>query len=118
MTVDGLEVEVVAGRMGVTEGRVRVLVAQENERLELQRYRANQVPVERVRALVELELARNPDLTRAHLARALQTSQINVDRQLGYTPGPDGARQRRVSVQVAGRVAIALGHAPYEIDSP
>lgn len=118
VTVDGLEVEVVAGQMGVTAGRVRVLVAQENERRELQRYRGNQVPVERVRALVELELERNPELTRALLARSLQMSQINVDRQLGYTPGPTGARQRRVSLRVAGKVAIALGHAPYEIDSP
>ena len=118
VTVEGLEVEVVAARMGVTGGRVRVLVTQEDERRELQRYRGNQVPVERVRALVELELERNPELTRALLARSLQTSQINVDRQLGYLPGPTGARQRRVSVRVASQVAIALGHAPYEIDSP
>ncbi len=118
VTVEGLSVEDAAGRMGLTAGRVRVLVGQEEERRDLQQYRANQIPVERVRSLVEREMALDPQFTRAHLAHYLRVHQIDVDRQLGYTTGPGGRTQRYMSLQAASRVAIALGHAPREVDGP
>lgn len=112
----GLSVAATARRMGLTEGRVRLLVAQERERRDLKQYRSNQVPSERLRALVEQEMARNPELTRAHLSHYLQMRQIDLDRQLGYAAGATGAVQQHISVTVASRIAIALGHDPHEID--
>jgi hypothetical protein len=116
VTVDSLSHKETAIRMGLTPGRVGVLVAQERDRQELARYRVNLIPTERVRAFLEREQERNPRLTRAEVAHYLDMKQIDLDRQLGYEPGKDGRPQLNVRVEAASRLVIALGRAPHELD--
>ena len=116
VAVHGLSYEQAAERMRLTPGRARLLVAQERDRQDLERYKLDMVEAERVRAFLEYELERNPDLTRAKVARYLDVEQIDLDRQLGYEPRRDGSRQRQVGIEAASRLVIALGRAPHELD--
>ncbi|MGA2015208.1 MAG: hypothetical protein ABSH51_32420 [Solirubrobacteraceae bacterium] len=115
-TVNGLSVEQAAQRMRLTPGRVRVLAAQERDYQELKRYKLDLIPTARVRAFLERELARQPELTRAELAHYLNMCQIDLDRQLGYEPGKNGRRQRHIGIPAASRLVLALGRAPHELD--
>jgi hypothetical protein len=112
----GLTYEQAADRMRLTPGRVRLLVAQERDHQDLERYRLNQISTELVRSFLERELERNPGLTRAELAHYLNMQQIDLDRQLGYEPGKNGRKQRHIGIPAASRLAIALGRAPHELD--
>lgn len=116
VTVEDLSFDQAAERMRFTPEQVRLLVAQERDRRDLERYRLNMIPTERVRALLEREQERNPRLTRAEVAHYLDMKQIDLDRQLGYEPGKNGRRQRNVRVEAASRLVIALGRAPHELD--
>jgi hypothetical protein len=42
--------------------------------------------------------------------------QIELDRRVGYAPGKDGRRQRRIGIELASRIVIALGRAPMDLD--
>jgi hypothetical protein len=112
----GMSYEQAAEHMRVTPERVRMLVAQERDRRELEKYRLNVIPTERVRGFLERELRRTPGLTRAELAHYLGMRQIDLDRQLGYEPRTNGRVQRHVGVAAASRLVIALGRAPHELD--
>ena len=96
VTVEGLSYEEAAARMQLTPEQVRLLVAQERDRQDLARYRLNMIPTERVRAFLEHELEAHPGLNRAEVAHYLDMKQIDLDRQLGYEPGKNGRRQRKV----------------------
>ncbi len=95
---------------------VRRLVQQERDRLELRRFKLDSIPVELARALLEREMAREPDLTRAEVAQRMQMQQADFDRQFGYTAGKSGKPQERVGIPAASRLAIALGRAPNELE--
>jgi len=116
VTVGGLSDEQTAAQMHLTPERVRLLVAQERDRQDLKRYRLNMIPTERVRTFLEHELERTPGLNRAEVAHYLDMKQIDLDRQLGYEPGRNGRRQRKVGIEAASRLVIALGRAPHELD--
>ena len=116
VTTQGLSYEEVAARMRLTLEEVRLLVAQERDRQDLARYRLNMIPAERVRAFLEHELARTPGLNRAEVAHYLDMKQIDLDRQLGYELHRNGRRQRKVGIEAASRLVIALGRAPHELD--
>jgi hypothetical protein len=116
VTVDGLSNEETAERMHLTPARVRLLVAQERDRQDLERYRLNMISTERVRTFLEHEIERTPGLNRAEIAHYLDMKQIDLDRQLGYEPGKNGRRQRKVGIEAASRLVIALGRAPHELD--
>ena len=105
-----------AKRMRLTHGRVRLLAAQERDYQDLKRYKLDLLSTERVRAFVERELERNPELTRAELARYLDMQQIDLDRQLGYEPAKNGHKQRYIGIPAASTLVIALGRAPHELD--
>ena len=115
-SVKGLSYEEVAAQMRLTPEQVRLLVAQERDRQDLARYRLNTIPTERVRAFLEHELTRTPGLNRAEVAHYLDMKQIDLDRQLGYEPYRNGHRQRKVRIEAASRLVIALGRAPHELD--
>ena len=102
--------------MHLTPARVRLLVAQERDRQDLERYRLNMISTERVRTFLEHEIERTPGLNRAEIAHYLDMKQIDLDRQLGYEPGKNGRRQRKVGIEAASRLVIALGRAPHELD--
>jgi DNA-binding transcriptional regulator LsrR (DeoR family) len=113
--VEQLTVEVVAERMGLAVPVVRSFVAEERDRRDLRRYKRDSIPTARVRAFLERELERDPGLTRAEVAHWMNMLQVDFDRQLGYTLAK-GRRQRRVGVQLASRLTLALGRAPNELE--
>ena len=102
--------------MQLTPGRVRLLVAQERDRKDLEQYKIKMIEAELVRAFLQRELERNPDLTKAKVASYLNMKEIDLDVQLGYKPGRNGRPQRKVGVEAASRLVIALGRAPHELD--
>lgn len=114
--VHGLSCEEAAARVGLPVRRVRVLVAHERDRQELELFRLDAIPTVRVRAFLRRELERDPELTKAELAHRLGVHQADLSRQLGYEPTKNGQRQRRVGIRSASRLLIALGRAPHELD--
>jgi hypothetical protein len=104
--------------MGLSAARVRVLVAQERDRLELVDYRLDSIPTERARSLLDREMARDSTLTRAEIAHRMNMDQADFDRQLGYAKAKkrNGAKQTRVGIPLASRLALALGRAPNELE--
>jgi hypothetical protein len=101
-------------RMGLTTAQVRLLVTQEEHYRELKALKRDSIDTAAVRAFVDKTL--EPGVTRGELAHWLNMEQIDLDRQLGYTPGKDGKIQRRVQIPTASRIVIALGRAPHELD--
>ena len=112
----GLSYELAAARMRLTPAQVRLLVLRERDHQDLQRFKLDLIPTERVRALIDRELERDPFLSRAELALWMEMPQIELDRRVGYTPGKDGRRQRRIGIDLASRIVIALGRAPMDLD--
>ena len=102
--------------MRLTSGQVRLLVFRERDYQDLRRFKLDLIPTERVRALIDRELERDPLLSRAELAVWMDMHQIDFDRRLGYVPGKDGRRQRRIGIELASRIVIALGRAPVDLD--
>ena len=104
--------------MGLSTARVRVLVAQERDRLELVDYRLDSIPTERARSFLNRELERDPTLTRAEIAHRMNMNQADLDRQLGYAaPNKNnGARQRRIGIPLASKLTLAVGRAPNELE--
>ena len=112
----GLSYERAAARMRLTPGQVRLLVFRERDHQQLKRFKLDLIPTERVRALIDRELERDPFLSRAELAVWMDMPQIEFDRRVGYAPGKDGRRQRRIGIELASRIVIALGRAPIDLD--
>jgi len=112
----GFSYERTAERMRLTPAQVRLLVFRERDYQDLKRFRLDLIPTERVRALIDRELERDSLLSRAELAVWLDMPQIEFDRRVGYAPGKDGRRQRRIGVELASRIVIALGRAPIDLD--
>lgn len=113
--VEQLTAEVVAERMGLSVPLVRRFVAEERDRRDLRRYKLDSLPTARVRAFLERELERDPEMTRAEVAHWMNMRQADFDRQLGYTLAK-GRRQRRVGVPLASQLTLALGRAPNELE--
>ena len=112
----GLSYERVAARMRLTPAQVRLLVVRERDHQDLKRFRLDLIPTERVRALIDRELERDLFLSRAELAVWMDMPQIELDRRVGYAPGKDGRRQRRIGIELASRIVIALGRAPIDLE--
>jgi hypothetical protein len=112
----GLSYELAAARMRLTPAQVRLLVFRESDHQDLKRFRLDLIPTERVRALIDRELERDAFLSRAELAVWMDMPQIELDRRVGYAPGKDGRRQRRIGIELASRIVIALGRAPMDLD--
>jgi hypothetical protein len=116
--VDGLSLGDASARMGLPPREVRRLVVLHRDALELKALKQDSIPVARLRAFFETELARQPGLTRAEVARRLRISQSDLDRRLGYrtTKRSADADKRRVGIQQAGEIVRALGRAPHELE--
>ena len=102
--------------MRLTPAQVRLLVVRERDHQDLKRFRLDLIPTERVRALIDRELERDLFLSRAELAVWMDMPQIELDRRVGYAPGRDGRRQRRIGIELASRIVIALGRAPIDLE--
>jgi predicted transcriptional regulator len=123
---DGLRVDEVAARMGLTHARVERLLEEEADRRALAALRRDRVENAPLRRLLRQRQLHDSHLTPAELARRLGTSPIQVERWLGLSPtAVKAARSGRVypgriltaiSVETAGRLVRAMGYAPCEID--
>jgi len=116
--VDGLSEACAAERMGLSVAAVRALVARERDRRDVRRFKLDSIPTTRVRAFLERELGREPELTRAEVARRMEIDPADFDRQLGYAPAKNhsGATQERVGIPLASRLTLALGRDPHELE--
>jgi hypothetical protein len=112
---DGLTETEAARKMGLSGAQVQFLVDQERDHRELKAFRQNWVDTAAVRAFVDEELERDPELSRSLLAHWLNMQQIDFDRQLGYEPGKNGKVKGRIGIPSASRVVIALGRAPHDL---
>src|SRR3954470_7783285 len=123
---DGLSVAQAAGQMGLTVGRVERLLEEEADRRVLARLRQTHVENARLLQLFRRRCRSDPGLTFSELARRLGTSTIQVERWLGLRPTAAKIDRRgrvypsrvltSISVEVAGRLARAMGYAPCEIE--
>lgn len=111
----GETVEAAAKRMNLAPRAVRRLVAEELDRLELDRLRCNAIPVSRTRAVITEALARNPHLSVADMADWLDMQVADFERAF-LGKARDGRPKLRVNVANASRLMIALGRAPHELD--
>lgn len=115
MTHNGLTHDAVAAIMHLQPDRVRSLVAEEGERVELNSLRCNSIPVERTAAVITAALAHDPDLTIVEIAQWLEMAQADFERAfLGR--GRGGGQKMRVNVANASRLMLALGRAPNELE--
>lgn len=116
--VEGMSEAGAAARMGLTAAAVRALVAHERDRRDVHRFKLDSIPTARVRAFLERELGREPELTRAEVARRMEIDPADFDRQLGYAPAKNrsGATQERVGIPLASRLTLALGRDPHELE--
>jgi len=122
----GLSVPDAAARLRLPVPRVERLLEEEADRRDLKAYVLDEVSNAPLRALVAEEQRADPLLTLAELARRVESSQPQVERWLGLretTPKKTRAGQlypprvaERLSVDVAGRLARAIGLAPCELE--
>jgi hypothetical protein len=121
----GLTVPEIAAKMRLSEPRVNRLLEEEEQIRDLQQYKCDSVPVERLQTLLAQRQKEDPTLTQETIARLAEyKSRIALLRALGLAPT---ARMRRggreyppeyrstIDVGPASRIVRALGFAPHEI---
>ena len=87
----GLSYELAAARMRLTPAQVRLLVLRERDHQDLQRFKLDLIPTERVRALIDRELERDPFLSRAELAVWMDMPRSSSTAGLGMRRARTGA---------------------------
>jgi hypothetical protein len=101
--------------MGLSPARVRVFVAEEEDRRDLLSLRCDWISVHLTRMAVEVALGRDPDLTIGEIAHWLDMRQADFERAFLGKHARDGHAKLHVSVSSASRLMIALGRAPNEL---
>ena len=102
-------------RLRLAGERVLELSALARDRIETRALRRVRPLVDDARGILEEELAREPGLTRAEVARRMQPPMhpADLDRALRYAPPKPGRRPPKwLSVSLGGRLMIALGRDP------
>jgi hypothetical protein len=104
----------------VLSERVLELSALARGRVETRTLRRVRPLVADAQTILEAQLAREPGLTRAEVARRMQPPMhpADFDRAMGYTPAKPGRPAPKwLSVRMGSRLMIALGRAPHELAS-
>src|SRR4051812_5470608 len=123
--VEGLSVGEAARRMRLSIACVERLLEADADRRRVGALVQDEVATALLRELLADRRRREPTLTMAELARRMGSSQAQVERWLGLratAPKTDrrgrtypGRLRERVSVEVGGRLARAMGYAPCEV---
>ncbi len=123
---EGLAIASAARQMGLPAGRVERLLEEEADRRSLAQFRQSHVENATLRQRFRQRQLVDPALTPSVLARRVGTSPVQVERWLGLrrtAPKTDrhgrtypGRTLTSISVENAGRLARAMGYAPYEIE--
>ncbi|HWK25192.1 MAG TPA: hypothetical protein VNS09_01435 [Solirubrobacter sp.] len=126
VTQDGLSIAEAAFRLQLSTSRVERLLEQHTDRELVTRYVLDEVSNDPLRRLLDAARRVDHDLTTAELARRLGSSQAQVERWLGIretAAKTDSAGRtyapklvEQISVDVAGRLARAMGVAPCEVE--
>jgi len=106
----------VAADLRVPRERVECLVEQERDRRSRPKFKRRPRLAD-AQWFIDYAIARDPDLTRAEIARRMkpEMSQADFDKTFGY-PKRRGRRPKFVSVDMGTRLMLALGRAPHELD--
>ncbi len=122
----GLPIPEAAARLRLSASRVERLLEQHADREIVTAYTLDEISNEPLRRLLADVHRSDPRVTTAELARRVGSSQVQVERWLGLRETAsktdvDGRTYaprtvERISVDVAGRLARALGYAPCEVD--
>jgi hypothetical protein len=123
---DGHSPAAAAALMELPLGHVERLLEQATDRRTVESLVRSEIDNAAVRALLDQQRRVEPDLSCSELARRLGTSPIQVERWLGLRPTAaktDGRGRhypgrvlKQISVDVAGRLARAIGYAPCDLD--
>lgn len=126
VTQDGLSVAEAASRLQLSEPRVERLLEQHTDRELVTAYILDEISNGMLRSIVAAARRADPELTTAELARRVGSTQVQVERWLGLrktAPKTDaGGRTyaprfvERIGVDVAGRLARAIGYAPCDLE--
>jgi hypothetical protein len=106
----------VAARLRLSPGRVAYLVAVTRDRRDVRSHKQRPLLAD-AQGFIALDVARDPDLTRAEIARRMDPPMhpADFDRTFGYARS--GRRPGRfVSVEMGTRLMLALGRDPHELD--
>jgi Protein of unknown function (DUF742) len=115
----GRSVAEAAARLRLPPNRVRVLLGLAHDRREVRSYGGQRPLAADAQAIIAQQLERDPELTRAEIARRLRPPMrlADFDRAFGYTAAKPGGRPPQfVTVEMGSRLMIALGRAPRELD--
>ena len=114
----GLTTMEAARLMRLPKARVELFVVLEDDRHETESLRRNSIPTERLRAFIEAERVKDPELTYAELAHRLGMAEIDLLCQFGYLKPKksNGATGKTVGIEMASRTVIKLGRAPHELE--
>lgn len=122
----GLPIPEAAARLRLSASRVERLLEQHADRELVTAYALDEISNASLRRLLAHAHQSDPRVTTAELARRIGSSQVQVERWLGLREtasktGVDGRTYapkivERISVDVAGRLARAMGYAPCEVD--
>ena len=125
LEVERMSVQAIATNMRLSVKRVQRFIEEEADYRELARLRCDEVPVERIRQLVEEREAWDSDFTLSKLGElAGFTSRIELRRVLGYSATAASSKNGKrypgrfyttIGVGTAGRIVRALGYSPSEI---
>lgn len=112
----GRSIADVAVDLRVLPERVECLVEQERERRNRSLFDTRPLLAD-AQGFIDYALARDPELTRAEIARRMkpEMSQADFDKTFGYARRR-GRPQRYISVEMGTRLMLALGRDPHELD--
>jgi hypothetical protein len=111
----GETIETAAAIMELAAERVRELVAEEDDRRELQGFKCDSIPVQQTQTAIADALARDPYLTVGEIAHWLEMPQADFERAFLGKAKAGRPPKRRVNISSASRLMIALGRAPNEL---
>jgi hypothetical protein len=121
----GISIEQAAETMSITVTRTQWLLDREFDRIDLNRYRCDPIPVAVIQELIEERRVQDPEFSLAKLGQqAGYKSRIHFERMLGYSQHAATIKRGKhyrarysttIDIEKAAVIVRALGIAPHEI---